>query len=216
MLTEDYLMRMLRLATAALARAVGLKAVELYQDAIWVINQALEQLIGLRIDLINSLDDASVLESLRKEGEIDLDRLYIAADLVREQADIYEKMGMAVESQWRFIRALTFYLEVALHGGTENFPPAEERIDPLVNHLVGKQLPAETLFSLYAYSEERGKFGQAEDSLLRLISELGQTNDLQEELSSFYQRWMAKSDADLQVAGITRGDIQEHRPSNSR
>jgi len=216
MLTEDYLMRILRLATAALARAVGLKAVELYQDAIWVIDQALEQLVGLRIDLINNLDDNSLLAALTKEGEIDLERLYMAADLIREQADIYEKVGMGGESQWRFVRALTFYLEVALHGGTENFPPPNEPIESLVHHLTLKQLPAATLFSLYAYSEERGQFMQAEESLLRLISELGPRDDLREELASFYQRWMMKSDADLQAAGVTRGEIQEHRSSNSR
>jgi hypothetical protein len=213
MLTEDYLMRMLRLATAALARAIGLKAVELYQDAIWVIDQALEQLLGMRIDLINSLDDASLLASLTRDGEIDLDRLTVAADLLREQAEIYEKMNMASESEWRSVRALTFYLESALHGGSESYPAIVDHIEALIHRLAGIKLPVDTLFSLYAYSEERGLFTRAEDSLRRLINALGMREDLVQELADFYQRWISKPDAVLQAAGISRREIQERMAS---
>jgi hypothetical protein len=214
MLTEDYLMRILRLATAALARAVGLKAVELYQDALWVLDQAIEQLLGLRIDLFNRLDDTSVLASLTRDGELDLDRLNMAAELVHEQADVYRKMSMPEESRWRYARALTFYLEAALRGGMENFPLADERIASLVQDTSIDQLPAETVFSLYAYYESRGEFNPAEACLLLLKKEFVGNDDLQGELVSYYRRWWDKSDHELQQAGVTRQDLRTRMGSN--
>ena len=52
MLTEDYLIRLIRLGTVAMARLMGLKAQLLYQDAMYLLNQTLEEVFGMRADLV--------------------------------------------------------------------------------------------------------------------------------------------------------------------
>ena len=47
MLTEDYLIRQINLAIAALAKILGFKTAGQYQAALYEIDQLLEQLIGL-------------------------------------------------------------------------------------------------------------------------------------------------------------------------
>lgn len=46
-ITEDYILRMISLATAALLRAIGLRKGGQYEQAEQAIDQALEQLLGL-------------------------------------------------------------------------------------------------------------------------------------------------------------------------
>ena len=47
MFSEDYILRMIRMATAALAQIIGLKKAGQYQQALQAIDQALEEVISV-------------------------------------------------------------------------------------------------------------------------------------------------------------------------
>ncbi|MCL4561274.1 MAG: DUF6483 family protein [Chloroflexi bacterium] len=210
MLTEDNLMRWVRLATSALARILGLKSSGLYQDALFLIDQTLEQLIGLRAELFDRMDDSSVLEMVTVQDQLDTDRLLVIADLVKEQADIYAAQKMIADSTWRYTRALNFYLEVVLNGGSVNFPQPYEKIDALTAQLDNQNMPPETLVSLYQYYEMMGKYRMAGDTLAKIITQEGNSPEIEEEVNSFYHRLLEKPDNDLIAGGLTRQEIQAH------
>ena len=68
MLTEDYLMRMINQAIAALLKVAGLKKAGRNQEALEVIEQAFEQLLGLPASLVEQMDEAQrVLDDARIE-----------------------------------------------------------------------------------------------------------------------------------------------------
>lgn len=216
MLTEDYLMRLIRLATLALAKILGLKAAGLYTDALYAIDQMLEQVVGLKADLIKDIEDDSILAMLTRDGKLDTDRLLITAELIKEEADILAAQKQAPESRWRYLRCLNFYLEVVLDGGPTQLPAPVEQIDTLTAMLGEKDLPVETQFSLYAYYEGAGRYAQAGAALERLLQATHTQEDLLEERKGFYQRLAAKTDAELEKGGMTRNEVEAALAQNLR
>lgn len=209
MLTEDYLIRLINQALAALAAVVGLRTAGQYLEARALLDQMLEQLFGLRSDLIKRLDDPSLLDALTNQEVLDTDRVCIAADLFKEQGNLFAAQNNAAESYLSYLRAFNFYLEVALAGGPRHFPPPDEKIEALYNLLQGFDLPFEILFSLYAYREQSGNYARAAGLLLRMAAVPGVSQEILEEQRDFYHRLLEKPDNELLEGGLSRPEIQK-------
>jgi hypothetical protein len=166
--SEDYIMRMIRLATAALAQIIGLKKAGQYRPALQAIDQALEEVLGLKAGLIRAMDDESLLSGLTQQDRLDTDRLLILADLFFEEADILAMQGKTDASQASALRALNFYLDVVLDWGPERVSQKFEKIEQLVQKLGEQILPAQTCFALYFYYVQVGELPSAKRMLERL------------------------------------------------
>jgi hypothetical protein len=151
MFTEDYLMRIINQALAALMTAVGLRMAGKYSEALQTIQQAIEQLTTLPANLIDQMDDASILSMLTAQGQLDVGRLAILADLYQEQGEILFKLDQPVQGCIALARALRFILEVALSDyanlSTENIG----KVEVLIQRLEGGALPVETQLALSDY-----------------------------------------------------------------
>jgi len=209
MLTEDYLIRMINLALAALASIVGLKTASKYYEAFIEIDQTLEQLLGLRADLVRRLDDNSILAALTIHGSLDVDRLWIVAELYNEEGDIYNAQNNPTQGYWSYLRSLNFYLYGVLEGGGKHLPEPVEKIQALVQTLQSDDLPPETLFSLFYFYEQMGEYTKAEVTLERLMTVPGAQEDIRAEMIDFYQRLLEKSEANLVKAGLTRAQVED-------
>ncbi len=153
MLTEDYIMRMISQAIAALMLALGLKKQGRYDEALQSFNQAIEALLGLNANLADQLDDQVVLEMLTFNGTLDANRLLVLADIYHERAELEETLGENDTSQFAAQRSLRLYLEVALV--SEAIPGLEvcQKIEPVRQQLDPAALPAETRLALLDYLE---------------------------------------------------------------
>lgn len=208
MLTEDYLMRYIRLATIALAKILGLRQSGLYQDALFLIDQTVEQLIGVKSDLINSLDDTGILSMLSSQDGIDTDRLTLIADLIKEQGDILAIVEKKTESEWRYLRALNFYLEVYHRGGNLNLPAPDNKIIELAGLILPSKLPPETAFSLFSFFEQTGHLAQASATLTSMVDNLGAVDDLIDEGKRFYHRLLDLPRSELETGGMDISEIK--------
>jgi hypothetical protein len=173
MLTEDYLIRQINLAIAALAKILGLKTAGQYQAALYEIDQLLEQLIGLRSYMIKNLSDEGILAMLSNSEGVDTDRLLIVADLIKHEGDILGEKKYAEDSAANYARALNFYLEVQLSGGPRYLDPPDVQIEELLKQLNSSEFPAETLFNLYLYFEQKGEYARSEE----VLWEIGRLED---------------------------------------
>jgi tetratricopeptide (TPR) repeat protein len=204
MLTDDYLMRMIRLATAALAQALGLKAVTLYQDALMVLDRALEQILGLPAQILHRMDDQGIISLCTTSEGINLDQVNIVAQLFQAEGEIYESVKDPAESSWRFLRALNLYLELFLNEDLTSSPEPDERIDFLVARFPQGSLPTDIQYPLFYYYEKCRAFSsaiQVLDSLIRLNPD---SAELRAEQSDFFQRLAQKTEEELSQGGITR------------
>jgi hypothetical protein len=166
--SEDFILRMIRLATAALAQIIGLKKGGQYPQALQAIDQALEEVLGLKADLIRAMDDESLLSALTQQERLDTDRLIILADLFFEEADILSRQGKPAASRASALRALNFYLDVVLEWGPERISTKFEKIDELVGVLGEQTLPPQTCFALYFYFMQVGELPAARRMLEKL------------------------------------------------
>ena len=151
MFTEDYLMRIINQAIAALLNAVGLRKAGKYSEAHQAIEQAIEQVTTLPASVVDQMDDAGLLSMLTTNGQLDIGRLAILADLCREQGEILFKMDQSVQSSNAFSRALRFILEVALSEDASLSNENIGKVEVLVQRLGGCALPVETQLALSDY-----------------------------------------------------------------
>jgi hypothetical protein len=151
MLTEDYIMRMISRALAALMTALGLKKAGQLSQARQALDQALENLLGLNPNLANQLDDRALLDMLTFMGKLDPDRAQVLADIYREQAEVYTLLDQPDNSQFASQRSLRLYLEATL--SSESAPSIEliQKIEPLRLQFSAPSLPLETRLALLDY-----------------------------------------------------------------
>lgn len=210
MLTEDYLMRLINMAVAALLRISGLKTAGKYQQAMQVFDEMLEQLFGMRANILKELDDEAILDLLTYQDVLDIDRLTIAVDLFKEEGDIFMGLSKLSDGTRSYQRALKFYLIAALSGGSEYMTGPDEKIESLVKILENNELPPDIEYSLYAYNEEIGHFATAEGYLSKLLQTPGYSQDMIVEYKEFQQRLLEKSDDELKNGGMSRSQVEEN------
>ena len=151
MFTEDYLMRIINQALAALMTSIGLRKAGKYSEARQAVDQAIEQLTNLPAGLIDEMDDASILSILTTQGQLDLGRLAILADLFQEGGEILINMDQPAQGLFAFARALRFTLEVALADESGSAPENIGKIEALFLRVKSCDLPVETQLALSDY-----------------------------------------------------------------
>lgn len=209
MLTEDYLIRMINLAIAALLQIVGLKQKGDFQTALQLIDLTFEQLLGLRASMGKNLDDERLYFLLTRGERLDTRRLALVADLFHEEGDIYAAQGRAEESRADYTRALRYYLEVLFSGPEGDPAQIEARVEALAARLDLPSLGSETLWPLAGYYEERGAYAAAGE-LLRTLAERSEIRtEVLPELIAFYQRLVALPPEQLAAGGLSAAEAQE-------
>ena len=206
MLTEDYLMRYLRIATAALAQLVGLKAAGLDQDALFLLDRSLEQILGLRIDLIRILSSNDLLKLLSEQERMDPSLLVILGDLFTGEADLLNRLGRPIDGKASAFHALTLTIEGWFAEGKE--PEIEEKIANLVSRLGEETMPEEIIFNLFSYYREKGDDGLAFTTLDDLLVQSGYQADLMDLARDYFTALLEKSVTDLEQSGLSRRDVQ--------
>jgi len=151
MFTEDYLMRIINQAIAALMTAIGLRKAGKFSEARQAILQAIEQLTTLPANLIEQMEDSSFLSILRTQGLLDVGRLAILGDLYQELAEILFKLDQAVQGSISLASALRFYLEAALFEATNLSTENIGKVVVLLQRLKERALPVETQLALSDY-----------------------------------------------------------------
>ncbi len=210
MLTEDYILRMINQAVAALLYAIGLRKAGRYDQAHQTIDQALEGLTGLRADLLENLDDQSILEQISKDDQIDLGRAQILADLFLEKGHLYEQQKQAALAHSSYQRALMLFLEIAWNEETPTDVELKNNIMSLV-HLLPGDLPFDLSFSLFSYYEKIGEYSKAYQVIQVLKDKHPSFHELAQELAELHLRLSEKTDSELSEGGFSQTDIAHFR-----
>lgn len=280
MLTDDHLLRQINQAAIILATILGLKKDGQLRQASQAAEQALEQLTGLKIGLVDAMQDSGLLALLLpldrtaddEDGlpwpdepgswqagewapgsqpsitpdasweiedqpdagvfdpavgltgeaafdpdagqaefeaplsrlELDLARLELVADLLRERGEMLAAQERPAQARDNLLRALAFYLEAALAAHDElpsGSPGAGEKnagqtipgelglkIDSLAAQFAIPDLSDETLWALAGYYEAAGAFPQAEAALQEMTARPEIAGEMRAELQAFYAR----------------------------
>jgi hypothetical protein len=148
MFTEDYLMRIINQALAVLMTAIGLRKAGKGSEASQAIQQAIEQVTCLPANIVNGVEDGSLLNLLARQGQLDPERLALLADIFQEQGEIQLMLGHLHQGWSEFARALRFHLEAVLSEASEPSAEAIMKINGMVERLHRQPLADETKLAL--------------------------------------------------------------------
>lgn len=218
MLTDDYIIRMINQAIDVLIRVINLKASGEYQQAQQLIEQSLEQLIGLRIDLIQSLDDQNILGTLSMNGIPDANRILLVADLFKEEGDVLASQNMVTSSIRSYQRALYFYLIYENSTNPTDATILKGNIEFLANALEYINCQIETELMLSDYFERIGYYSKGYKVLEKLSKVPGFQDEAITQRIDYLERiskqqpsresineWMSKEEI-LQEIAILKGE----------
>ena len=210
MFSEDYILRMINQAILALLYIARLRQSRQYQKAQQVIDQSLEELLGLRADLLKQLDDEVIFRMLTMHEQLDAERVEVIADLFKVEGDILVDQNRQIDGKQSYLRALNFYLEAGLSDQPGKLSPTlSQKIDSLASLPVIMPLPDDIQWSLFNYYELYTEYAKADATLTELATRPGVYADLQPEIIAFYQRLLALSPAVLARNRLERAIIQE-------
>jgi hypothetical protein len=201
---------MINQAVAVLLQIAGFRQAKKYQEAQQAIDQSLEQLLGLRADLLKQFDDEVIFRILTLQDRLDIERVVVVAELFKAEGDILADQNRIVESRQNYLRALNFYLEASL--SDQGIPPPSklaEQVEWLLSQSALMPLPDDIQWSLFNYYELLADYGKAEEALAQLANRPGLYADLKDEMIAFYQRLLALSSADQARLQLDREQIQE-------
>jgi hypothetical protein len=210
MFTEDYIMRMINQAAAALIYITRLKQARQYQQAQQSIDESLEQLLGLRADLLKQLDDEVIFRMLTLQDQLDTERVVVIAELFKVEGDILADQGRLSESQQSYLRALNFYLEACLTDQDVQLSSTQsQQVESLASQPTILPLPDDLQWSLYNYYERFGDYAEAGSALEELASRPGVYTDLKPEMIAFYTRLITLPTDELIRNHLDRKQVQE-------
>lgn len=207
MLTEDYFVRALNLLLAVLAKALGLKTAGMYIETLRTIDEAYEELLGIPAAVAHSLEDSQLFQLLVPGEMIDPLKLLTVAQLSEMEGDVFAELQNTPQSQRWYQRAVYFYLECEMAGLPSTVEPVQPVLLNLIHRLGVRQIPSESLFTLFQYATRIERYPLAESAMLELLDRTGKPPDLTAELRQFYENLLQKDDQSLSAAGYDRAEL---------
>jgi tetratricopeptide (TPR) repeat protein len=199
---------MIRQATVVFAKVIGLKSAGQYQEALQVIDQTLEQLLGMDAEMIQFLDDESLFIILMKNEVLDLEKLGFIADLFKEEGDILKLQNQNNESINCYVRSLNYYLMISSNSETSRPNELSQKIDELLEKLDTYYFEEKTLLDLFCYYENAKEFAKADNMLSKLATRNDSKANVVNEMKSFYKRLIEKSPKELAAGGMSWTQIR--------
>jgi len=207
MYRDDYIMRMIRQFGQVVTYVLGLRRRRDYALALISTDEALRDRLGLGSDALAERSDGEILALIRfrdRDGLWREEGSYVAA-LLYAEATIYAERGEADRAATRALLAIQLLAECAL-GASDPLPPYAPPRAELLALLRDYAIPARTRAALLALCEEQSDFAGAEDQLFHLLDEHPDDPDLRAAGLAFYERLLARPDADLVAGGLPRAE----------
>jgi tetratricopeptide (TPR) repeat protein len=205
MYQRDYLMRQIEQAAQALAailkRALGGDP----DQALTMFDQAYQPLLGVSSRVVSTLTDEQLISLLTSGSMPDLRRVATVLEVVKTEADVHAQAGNQRAAATRYRRALS--LAAYLASRSDELLDAELATD-LVKRSDGMALTAAQRIGLTRVLEALGRYADAEDALFEAIEDEPEDPGFVDEGIAFYQRLLAKRDADLDTGGLPRDEVK--------
>ncbi len=205
-LKDDMLQRTVEQIARSLARLSGrVHDVEAAGEVRGQLEDAYRDHLGVAGDTIRSLATAQLIDVLSSAGGLDGDRAFVVAALLELDAEIPDHDD-ARRAALR-VRALELYAEAGVvRVGQVDLP---ERVRRLRAALRDFQLPNGAFARLVRYLEADGRLSEAEDLLFEWVEDAGATPFLVAAGRAFYERLLARDDAELEAGQLPRGEVRE-------
>ncbi len=190
----------------ALARILFFKETRSYESALVEIDSAGRSLLGLNTDALERLPVEDLKNILGSDSSLLQSRLYTAGVLLKEKAGLLGLTGKQEESAVLYLKSLRLLTEDVEGIDEVDGGKAIPTVDSVVMELQEYELPGDLNRRLVRYFELSGRYDKSEN----LIFEIVETNpNFLADGISFYERLLAKSDAELENGRLPRSEVED-------
>jgi hypothetical protein len=213
MVERDYILRLIKQMTEALAIVFKLERGGDPHEALRVVDQTYQQLLGLDAATISSLPPEALLALIRSSGagyqgeRAIAERLTVLANLLQAEGDIYQTLNQADNSATRRLKALDIQLAI-LTGEDPTSERAASSVATLLERLDEYELPPRTKQLLWQHFEQLGDFARAENWMYEALEDEHAPVGILEQSIEFYQRLLERDDADLILGNLPRSEVE--------
>jgi len=192
--------------TSFIARITKLQVTGSYAQALDEIDQALEDLIGLKSNQLLGLTNEFILDLLTVNEYIDIQRLWYLAELINAEGDIKRAQGLKSTGIENQVRAMGFFLETAFASQLP-IPQVDAQINALFSRL-GEELSDDILFNLFDHFDRRGSYFKAVTSLDLMLAAANQISEIQAEKTKYLQHLLQIPESELNIGGLTIAEVK--------
>jgi tetratricopeptide (TPR) repeat protein len=168
------------------------------------LDAAYREFLHMDRDLVHGTSDDFLVLAVGIGRTGDVDKVLALADLLRIEAEIFEKKGDEAGRDICRVKALNVLCEALARSNHSGSSEHVERIDALVVQVQDAALSAPTLLRMHRMYEARGQFDKAEDRLFELLDIDGEQMGLG---YAFYERLQALPDHVLVEGGLPREEV---------
>jgi tetratricopeptide (TPR) repeat protein len=209
MLNRDYILRIVEQCGRELAIIMGLRKRNKYEEALIYIDNLFLQMTGLTSNFMNGLSEEMLIKTFSPLGQLNAHACLWTASLLKAEGEVYEDLGNANESYYRFHKALFLLLEVILHEPVDDDSELFQAVDDLQQKLADYELPMPMREKLFAYYEHIGKYATAEDLLFELLEMSPPDTHTFVLGRDFYARLRKKSETELVAGNFSHEEVEE-------
>jgi tetratricopeptide (TPR) repeat protein len=206
---QDYILRMIQQLGVFVRRVTGLREEGKTDEALHATGEAFGSMGGLNASLVHALSEDDLIHLLRARGAIDSDRCLALAEILREEASIYDDLGQPEQSLPRYLKALRLHLEAFPDPEDSPGPISTDAIEALVERIPASSLSFQTFDRLISFLTESGKYAMAENVLLERHEALPEEEDLIGIGEEFYKSVLDQPDDGIEAGGLTREEAEE-------
>ncbi len=205
----DYIMRLIEQFFLALAGILRKKNKQQYSEALLDIASVYQNLIGLDDRQVHSFSFAELIEWLKIGGRFDSEKCLVLAALLKEEAEIHELAGRAMDDglHAEYAKAFFLYREALLNDANLESKTTTDDMGMLAKKLDPAKLTPPQKLAFFRHHESAGEFGLAEDLLYEL--EKAGYPEIRFEARAFYERLLNKSDEELEAGNLPRKEVEE-------
>ncbi len=213
MVERDYILRLIKQMTEALAIVFKLERGGDYLEALRVIDSTYQQLLGLDAATIGNLPADALLSLIRSSGvgyqgqQAVAERLTVLANLLQAEGDIYQGLGKGDDSALRRLKALDIQLAI-LTAEDPSSSRAADAVRTLLEHLAEYELSVRTKLQLWKHFEQFGDYARAEDWMYEAIEDEHAPADIMQRAEAFYHRLLDQSDFELVHGNLPRPEVE--------
>ena len=209
MTQRDYILRIAEDIGRALAQVLYNQPKQNYQGAHDFIDEQFRQMLGMGAGFVHTAPEETLLAVLTSMGELDIEKCWLLATLLKADGEAYEAQENENESYYSYLKALNLYLAV-LTGEREprRLDPVAE-VEGLLYKLASYELPVRTKTLLFRYYEQTGNFASAESTLQELLEVDPDNQEIIENGRDFYRRLLRLDQASLAAGGLTRDGVED-------
>jgi len=208
MVQKDYLMRMIEQFAMILMKIVLYKQMKQFDQARQEMNTAYKLMLNSEPDQIKNKPADKIAGMLKSDDKAAAEKLMIAAELLREEAEICEsEEGFGDDIFHLLCKSFYLYIDALEYENSYKTSEYLEKIDTIVKKITKYELSSQTKTKLYQYYELIERFDKAENILYELID--ARYENILIEGRAFYDRLLKKPDRELSDGNLPRTEVQE-------